>query len=110
MKSLLPVTGTLDLLDQLSPHVPDGWINQTFPQVKGAGRRRRFSTAQLWRVHLLAVLSPVHSFNLLVQMLAEQRAWRRFAHLPNRHALPDAWMLHEFRERLGVQGFRRINE
>ena len=110
MKSLLPATGTLELLEELSPHVPDDWINQRFAQPRDAGRPRRLSAAQLWRVHLLAVLTPVHSFNLLVEMLAEQRAWRRFAHLPNRHALPVPRMLHEFREQLGVQGFRDINE
>lgn len=47
---------------------------------------------------------------LRVIRLPEQRAWRRFAHLPNRHRLPDAWMLHEFRSRCGVSGLRRINE
>jgi len=58
----------------------------------------------------LTLLTPVHSFNLLVQMLGEQRAWRRFAHQPNRYDLPEPWVLHEFRQRLGVTGFRRISE
>ena len=110
MNSLLPATGTDALLQTLSPHIPDTWINQQFPQPQGRGRRRFFSAAQLWRVHLLALLTPVHSFNLLVQMLAEQKAWRRFAHLPNRHTLPEPWVLPEFRQRLGVAGLRRINE
>jgi len=52
----------------------------------------------------------VHSFNHLVRLLAEQRAWRRFAHLSNRHAIPDVWMLNQFRERAGVLGLRQINE
>jgi hypothetical protein len=110
MNSLLPATGTQAFLQTLSPHIPDAWINQQFPQPHGRGRRRLFSAAQLWRVHLLALLTPVHSFNLLIQMLAEQRAWRRFAHLPNRYALPEPWVLHDFRQRLGVAGLRRINE
>ena len=66
MKSLLPSTGTQALLEAFSPHIPDLWINQEFPQLRGRGRRRLFSAAQLWRVHLLALLTPVHSFNLLV--------------------------------------------
>jgi hypothetical protein len=107
---LLPTTGTQALLEAFSPHIPDLWINQEFPQLRGRGRRRLFSAAQLWRVHLLALLTPVHSFNLLVQMLAEQRAWRRFAHLPNRYEVSEPWVLHEFRQRLGVAGLRRINE
>jgi hypothetical protein len=68
------------------------------------------SAAQLWRVHLLSVLTPVHAFNLLVQMLTEQKAWRQFAHLPNRQVVPDVWMLHQFRQRAGVSVLRRINE
>ena len=58
----------------------------------------------------MALLTPVHSFNLLLRLLPEQRDWRRFAYLPNRHAVPDVRMLHAFRERLGVAGLRRVNE
>jgi len=110
MDSLLPPTGTAALLRELSPHVPDDFINQLLPRSRGRGRRRRFSPAQLWRLHQLAVLSPVHSFNLLVQMLPEQKDWRSFAHLPNRHAIPDVWMLNQFRACMGVSGFRQINQ
>lgn len=110
MDSLLPATGTAKLLHALSPYVPDDFINSLWPAHRGRGRWRVFSPAQLWRTHLLALLTPAHSFNLLVTMLPEQRAWRRFALLPNRQRLPDAWMLHEFRHRAGVTGLRRINE
>lgn len=110
MKSLLPPTGTTALLRELSPHVPDAFVNQLLPRPVGRGRRRRFSPSQLYRLHLLALLTPTHSFNLLVQMLPEQRDWRRFAHLPHQRAIPDVWMLHEFRDRLGVSGLRHINE
>ena len=110
MKSLLPQTGTAALLRELSPHVPDAFVNQLLPRLLGRGRHRRFSPAQLYRIHLLALLTPTHSFNLLVQMLPEQRDWRRFAHLPNQRAIPDVWMLHEFRDCLGVSGLRHINE
>src|ERR1019366_5667409 len=41
--------------------------------------------------------------------LKEQRAWRRFAHLPNRQHLPTASLLHDFRDLIGVGGLRRIN-
>src|ERR1019366_1593276 len=110
MKSLLPQTGTAALLQELSPHVPDAFVNQLLPRALGRGRRRRFSPAQLYRIHLLALLTPTHSFNPLVQMLPEQHDWRGFAHLPNQRAIPDVWMLHEFRDRLGVSGLRHINE
>jgi hypothetical protein len=110
MNSLLPATGTTALLRALSPYIPDHFINQRLPQLRGAGRPRHFSPSQLWRVHLLALLTPTHSLNLLLQMLPEQRDWRRFAHLPNRRRVPDVRMLHEFREQCGVTGLRHINE
>jgi hypothetical protein len=61
-------------------------------------------------VLLLSLLTPAHSFNLLAEMLKEQRAWRRFARLPNRHHLPVASQLHAFRDHIGVGGLRRINQ
>lgn len=93
----------------LSPFVPDEYLHEHWPGKTG-GRRHAFSAAQLWRVHLLALLTPAHSLNLLVRLLSEQRAWRRFAHLSHRHRVPDVRMLHEFRDRLGVSGARQINE
>ena len=50
------------------------------------------------------------SSNLLCTLLPEQRAWRRFAHLPNRNRLPNARQLHEFRHRLTPRILRQINE
>jgi hypothetical protein len=109
MKSALPATGTVKLLEVISPHIPDDFINTILPQPKGSGRRRVFSAAQLWRVHLLASLTSTHSFNALAQRLPEQRAWRRFAMLSHRHRTPDVRMLHEFRSAFGVCGFRSVN-
>jgi hypothetical protein len=109
MKKSLPATGTVKLLEVISPHIPDGFINTILPQPKGSGRRRAFSAAQLWRVHLLAPLTSTHSFNALAQRLPEQRAWRRFALLSHRHRTPDVRMLHEFRSAFGVGGFRSVN-
>ena len=110
MDSNLPATGTAQLLTLLSTYVPDTFINDLMPRHRDRGRRQQFSPAQLYRIHLLSVLTPVHSFNQLVRLLAEQRAWRRFAHLSNRHAIPDVWMLNQFREHVGVSGLRQINE
>lgn len=109
MNSALAQTGTAALLEELSPFVPDDFINQSLSPPRGPGRRRAYSPAQLYRLLLLVLLTPAHSFNLLVQLLAEHRCWRRFARLPNRHAVPDATLLHDFRAALGVSGLRRIN-
>ena len=58
----------------------------------------------------LQLYSTTRLFNLLVQVLPDQRDWRGFAHLPNPGAIPNGWMLHEFRDRLGVAGLHYINE
>lgn len=77
------------------------------PGAPTGGRRQSFSAAQLWRTHLLALLTPVHSLNLLTELLPGQRPWRHFAHL--RHQGPDVRMLNHFRARAGVLGLRQIN-
>jgi hypothetical protein len=110
VKSPLPATGTAKLLELLSPLVPDDFINRLLPGNHRQGRQNYFSAAQLWRVHLLAVLTPAHRFNALVRLLPEQRAWRRFARLEHRHRTPDVRMLCEFRVHAGVAILRRINE
>lgn len=107
---LFPPTGTAQLLNVLSPHIPDDFINEHWNHRPARGPRWQFSAAQLWRVHLLALLTPVHSLNLLAAMLPEQRAWRRFARLHHRHQVPDVRVLHAFRQRVGVMGLRQINE
>jgi hypothetical protein len=105
----LPPTGSADLLAALSPHLDDGFINELFPRKPGRGRRRLFCAAQLFRTQLLSLLTSTHSFNLLVTLLAENRAWRDFALLPNKRILPDAKMLHEFRDQFDLIKLRAIN-
>lgn len=109
MNAPLPTTGTAALLAQLSDFVPDDLINRLVPPHRGQGRRAGWSSAQLFRLLLLVLLTPAHSFNLLVQLLPEQRAWRRFGRLPNRQRVPTASILHEFRDRLGAGLLRRVN-
>jgi hypothetical protein len=106
----LPKTGSAALLDRLSPHIPDDLINCLFTPKSGPGRRSSFSAAQLFRVTLLALLTPVHSFNLLVELLPEQRSWRIFARLRNRYEVPDVRMLHEFRARFELSKLRGVNK
>jgi hypothetical protein len=109
MKSHLPQTGTEDFLELLSPFVPDDYLDQHWPRLKTGGRRHGFSASQLLRLHLLALISPVHSFNLLIRMLPEQKAWRRFAHLASQEHVPGVRMMNSFREEIGVDGLRQIN-
>ena len=106
----LPVTGSNQLLDLLDPYIPDDFINDLCTVRPLRGPRWQFSPAQLWRTHLLPLLTPVHSLNLLARLLPEQRAWRDFARLPNRHRTPDVRILNAFRAAAGVCGLRQINE
>lgn len=106
----LPVTGSNELLDLLDPYIPDDFINDHCNLRPLRGPRWQFSPAQLWRTHLLALLTPVHSFNLLTQLLPEQRAWRDFARLRNRRCTPNVRILNAFRTCAGVGGLRQINE
>lgn len=109
MNSDLPAAGTVALLELLNPFVPDDFINEGWPLGHTGGRRRDYSAAQLYRIHLLSLLTPVHSMNLLVRMLPEQRGWRKFAGLRRQTQVPGVRVLHEFRCRVGVSGLRRIN-
>lgn len=104
----MPSVGTNHLLELVSPYAPDDFIAELCPRCFTGGRRHALSAAQLWRTHLLAVLTSTHSLNLLVRQLPEQAAWRRFARL--RHTLPSARMLHEFRQIMGVSGLRASNQ
>jgi len=108
MMTPLPPVGTIALLKLLSGYVPDDFIAGFCPRTLTGGRRHDLSAAQLWRVHLLAVLTSTHSLNLIVAQLPEQPAWRQFARL-RRHP-PTARMLSEFRQQVGVSGLRRINQ
>lgn len=104
----LPPVGTVALLQRLCDYVPDDFIAGFCPRTFTGGRRHDLSAPQLWRTHLLAVLTATHSLNLIVAQLPEQPAWRRFARL--RRQLPTARMLSEFRQQVGVRGLRRINQ
>ena len=106
----LPAVGTSELLELVSEYIPDSFINELLPRRRGVGRRCHFSAAQLWRVHALLPLTGGQSYNGIVRLLSEQRAWRRFAHLSHREHTPDVRMLNEFRSRAGVSGLRAIND
>lgn len=106
----LPPTGTTALLERLSAYIPDELINSLFQEKAGPGRPALLSPAQLFRVNLLALLTPAHSFNLLVELLPEHRPWRLFARLRNRGACPGVRMLHEFRARMEPSKLRQINQ
>jgi Transposase domain (DUF772) len=105
----LPPIGSSELLERLSPYVPDRLVDTLIPTRRGRGRPADFSSAQMFRTLLLSVLTPVRSFNLLPHLLQENRAWRRFAFLPRWQSVPGPRMLHEFRQKLPPALIRTIN-
>src|SRR5579872_6983437 len=107
MSNIMPPVGTNLLLESVSGYVPDDFIAGRCIRDFTGGRRHALSAPQLWRVHLLALLTSTHSLNLVVAQLSEQPGWRRFARL--RRVYPTARMLHEFRQQVGVDGLRDIN-
>ena len=108
MSNPLPPAGTHRLLELVAPYIPDAFIDEVCPRQFTGGRRCQLSAPQLWRTHLLALLTSTHSLNLVVAQLPEQPAWRRFCRL--RRHWPGVRMLHEFRQRIGVSGLRRVNQ
>jgi len=64
MKSLA-ITGSTALLEELSPFIPDDFINSLFYGESRRGQPRKFTPAQLYRATLLALLTSAHSFNLM---------------------------------------------
>ena len=107
MRISLETTGSHALLERLAPFIPDEFINDLVPAQVGRGRRRHWSPAQLYRLLLLTLLTPAHSCNLMLELLDQERAWRKFARLPNRYRLPVASQLHDFRTAMGIGGLRR---
>jgi hypothetical protein len=55
------ITATTDSLTLLDPYVPNPCINERWNARPIRGPRRQFSAAQLWRVHLLTLLTPIAS-------------------------------------------------
>ena len=107
--SALPPVGSAELLERLSPYVPDRFVTTLIPRRKGCGRRADFSSAQLFRTLLLSVLTPMRSFNLLPSGLTQNRSWRRFALLARHQRVPGPRILHEFRQKLSPLIIRAIN-
>lgn len=99
-------------LEEISKVIPDDAIDTIFP--KGFTRQRgpqgKFKTSQLFRVHLVAMLKQIPSFNKLCFELRVRRSLRDFCNLKNRRDVPIPRVLSEFRMKLGDSGLIRINE
>ena len=99
-------------LEEISKVIPDDAIDSIFPRgfTKRRGPRDLFRTSQLFRVHLLAMLKQIPSFNKLCSELQVRRSLRDFCSLKNRYETPNPWILSLFRMKLKDLGVIRINE
>ena len=97
-------------LEKISPHIPDEEINSLFPFRKFhvQGRVREFQSSQLYRVHILAMMKGIPSFNRLCEEFKIRRSFRDFCRFPNRKMTPMNHILSEFRGHLKPSGFEKI--
>ena len=63
--------------------------------------RIAFSVAELWRMHLLLLLTSAQSLNLVAAQLHEHAACQGFCRLGSLPHLPDGRMFHKFRQQQG---------
>jgi hypothetical protein len=96
--------------EKISHHIPDEEINLLFQFKKfnTQGRSREFKTSQLYRVHILAMLKGIYSFNKLCAEFKTQRAFRDFCLFKNKKVIPTKRMLSEFRDHLKPSGFGKV--
>jgi hypothetical protein len=98
-------------LRAVSKVLPDRWLDERWPQ-RRAGRQGRWQglrTSQLVRVHLLALIKALGSFNRACQELKHNVDFRRFCRLGPNDAVPTAGFLSKFRTRFGVAQWRQLH-
>jgi hypothetical protein len=91
-------------LERLSRVIPDASINEFFPSNYPGKRGKPFAltTAQYYRIHLLALVKGITSFNRLCSELLCQL--KSIAQVPKSKTLSD------FRSELGTEAFALIND
>ncbi len=99
-------------LEEISRVIPDDAIDTIFPRgfSKRRGPREVFKTSQLFRIHLVAMLKQVPSFNKVNGELKIRRSLRDFCKLKNKADIPGTKILSKFKRKLGDSGLIRINE
>ena len=98
-------------LYKISKVIPDRWFDEHWPQrqFKGRGRWKQFPASRLIRVHLLVLLKRLGSFNRVCRALRYNLEFRRFCRLRSNDPAPTPRMLNEFREGVGLEGWREFH-
>ncbi len=97
-------------LFRISKVVPDRWIDEKWPQHRWGrfGRWKRLRVSQIVRVHFLALLKHLSSFNCVCRELKHNIDFRRFCRLRGDDSAPTPRMLSDFRQLLGTSGWKEL--
>lgn len=87
----------------ISRVLPDRWVEDRWPQRRTQGRRQPLAVACVVRIHLLALIKGLGSFNAACKELRHNTDYRRFCRLAGREVVPTASYLSRLRESLGLE-------
>ena len=98
-------------LSKISRLVPDRWLDDHWPLSYryGSGRWQYWRTSQLVRIHLLALLKALGSFNRVCEELHHNNDFRRFCRLPPRRKPPSPGTLTKWRADFGEAGWLAVH-
>lgn len=99
-------------LFRISKVICDRWVDERWPQrrSKRQGRWQRWRSSQLVRVHILALIKGLGSFNRACKELRHNADFRRFCRVRPNESVPRADSLSRFRSCLGVKGWRCLHK
>ena len=98
-------------LFRISKVMPDRWIDERWPQRRcvGQGRWRQWRTSQFVRIHLLALVKAVGSFNRVSKELQHNTNFRRFCRLRGDDPVPSPGTLSSFRDVFTAEDWREFH-
>ena len=99
-------------LERLSGVIPDAALDEFFPSNYPGKRGRPFvlSTSQYYRIHILALVKGITSFNRLCAELRYHPGYRRFCKIKSIDKVPASKTLSDFRLETGPEVFVLIND
>lgn len=99
-------------LERISRVMPDAAINEFFPTNYPGKKGNPFAltTTQYYRIHLLALLKGLTSFNQLCSELLYHQSYRRFCQIKSISQIPRPNTLSVFRSEIGPEAFALIND
>ena len=99
-------------LERLSKVIPDAALDEFFPSNYPGKRGRPFAlfTSQYFRIHLLALVKGITSFNRLCAELRYNPGYRRFCKIKSIDKVPASKTLSDFRSQTGPEAFALIND